>query len=304
MRYLIVLLFMLISAWTYGHCPNDPDDDHTQHLAKNPHISANEAHAVCRVQASVAPQTDTPAPAPAVSAPAPIVQPIAAETVVETPNTDEQTFARILENAQPAPTQLSVVSEQLPLRITEYMLRDGGSRRLPVWIELWNPNPESVSLKGYTFTWATRKFANVPWVYHVVTIGDFSIPAGSAAILTSKRLTRIWQYGGIADTQVYDLGIKHGRLLKSGWKIEDANGVEIYSVGRAFSKGGPVLEGNWKKRKSHEIYKSGKPPKPYFYGVEDDNGSPGFYYELTPKSPRLIKPKKIGMWARLKRKKS
>lgn len=207
----------------------------------------------------------------------------------------------IAPTAQSANEVVEVRRPLLPIIITEYMMRDGGGRELPVWIELHNPNAAVVALKGYTFTWATRKFANLPWEYHIHIIEDFSIPANSAVILASKRLTRISQYGGISEDQVYDLGIRHGRLLKSGWKLSDPRGIEIFSIGRAFDAGRVVLNGTWQMRESHERYASEQPSMPYFYGDANDKGSPGFYQERIPKAPRAIRRKHIGTWANLKR---
>lgn len=217
--------------------------------------------------------------------PDPTPQP-AMESVVETPDSEPEVVS----------TPLSVFIPK-PLLVTEHMMRDGGARRLPVWIELYNPNAVAVSMKGYTFTWASRKFANHPWMYHVVSIGDFSIPGNSAVILVSKA-TRDTE--GLADSEVYNLGIRHGRLLKSGWKITDTENNEVFSVGQAFGKGGPVLKGSWKIRESYQVYKSADPPMQRYYGAPDDKGSPGFF-EAIVAAPTVVKHTRIGLWANLKR---
>lgn len=215
---------------------------------------------------------------------------------LEFPPTTTQTF--------PEPEPQGKIKKQKPLppalqhiQVTEYMMRDGGQRGLPTWIELHNPNAIAVVLDGWTFTWATRRFVNSRWHLHTHTL-NHSIPAEGVVLLVSKT-TR--HFEGIEDSQVHNLGIQRGRLLKNGWKLTDAAGTEVFSIGRAFGKGSPVLAGSWNARKSHQRYPSESPATPHYYGNSGDSGSPGFYQELTPNAPRLIRPKRLGIWAKLRK---
>ena len=192
--------------------------------------------------------------------------------------------------------------------ITEYMLLDNG-RRLPHWIEIYNPNTTAVNLRGYTFTYATRKFASYPWTYHQQSLQRFEIPARSAAILVSHNFWRgSGRVEGLEENQVYQLNLnKH--VLKNGWVLQDANGYDVHRVGIAFrtdtqpNLGNPVVPahaGKW-IRQSWERYPSTDPTTPSYYGKWSDVGSPGFF-ELAPAAPTLQR-KSVGMWGSLKKRK-
>ena len=195
-----------------------------------------------------------------------------------------------------------------PIRVTEYMVRDwsksiGGN--LPQWIELYNPNIEAVNLKGWTFQYATRRFANHPYTIHTLTLAatadGFSIPGGGVAILATQRLPAR-KFSGIEATQVYNLNVEN--VLKRGWVLTDAEGKEVQRLGRkAFSALGdpmapPHQDG---KRVSYHAYRSEFPSESYYYGHSGDVGSPGFYKQPAPAAPSLIRPKRVGTWADLKR---
>ena len=202
-----------------------------------------------------------------------------------------------------------------PLRVTEYMVRDwsAGRRGLPQWIELHNPNAEAVNLKGYTFQYATRRFANHPYKIHTLTLAatedeEFSIPSGGVALLATQRLpedqrfpARQFSFSGIEATQVYALGIEN--VLKRGWVLTDADGAEVHRLGRdAFDAlGDPVAPPHKERvRVSYHAYKSESPSEPYYYGYSEDIGSPGFYEEPAPAAPSAVKRKRVGTWASLK----
>ncbi len=196
----------------------------------------------------------------------------------------------------------------LPIRITEYMVRDwsAGSSGLPQWIEVYNPNTEeTVNLKGYTFQYATRRSATAPHKVHTLTLAGtqdgFSIPGDGVAILSTRHLPA-WRFSGIEATQVYNLNIDN--VLKRGWVLTDADGAEIHRLGReAFSAfGDPVapLHQN-KARVSYQVVPSESPPEVYYYGHREDMGSPGFYEQPAPAAPSAVKRKRVGTWASLKR---
>ena len=198
-----------------------------------------------------------------------------------------------------------------PLRVTEYMVRDWskggviGNSNLPQWIELYNPNIEAVNLKGWTFQYATRRFRNQPYKVHTLTLAatedGFSIPGGGVAILATQRLPAR-KFSGIEATQVYNLNIEN--VLKRGWVLTDADGKEIQRIGReAFrALGDPVAPPHQDgARVSHHAYLSESPSEPYYYGHSGDIGSPGFYKSPPPAAPSLIRPKRVGTWAALKK---
>ena len=195
----------------------------------------------------------------------------------------------------------------LPIRITEYMVRDwsAGSSGLPQWIEVYNPNTEAVNLKGWTFQYATRRSANAPHKVHTLTLAGtqdgFSIAGGGVAILSTRKVPA-WRFSGIGASQVYNLNIDN--VLKRGWVLTDADGKEIQRLGRAaFSAlGDPVapLHQN-KARVSHQVLPSESPPEVYYYGHREDMGSPGFYEQPAPAAPSAVRRKQIGTWAALKK---
>ncbi len=202
---------------------------------------------------------------------------------------------------QPKPQPL------LPIRITEYMVRDwtAGIGGLPQWIEVYNPNTEAVNLKGWTFQYATRRSATAPHKVHTLTLAGtqdgFSIAGGGVAILSTGTVSA-WRFSGIEATQVYNLNIDN--VLKRGWVLTDADGAEIYRLGRAAfgALGDPVapLHQN-QARVSHQVVPSESPPEVYYYGHREDMGSPGFYEQPAPAAPSAVRRKQIGTWAALKK---
>ena len=220
-----------------------------------------------------------------------------------------------------APRQTRPASPVLqPIRVTEYMVRDWskggawiGNSNLPQWIELHNPNATAVNLKGWTFQYATRFFANQPYTIHTLTLAapegasedvlenGFSIPGGGVAILSTQQL-REEKFSGIEATQVYNLNIEN--VLKRGWVLTDANGKEVQRIGRdAFSAlRDPVAPRHQEgARVSYQVYLSESPSESYYYGDSRDIGSPGFYEQAAPSAPSAVRPKRIGTWAALKR---
>ena len=205
-----------------------------------------------------------------------------------------------------------------PLMITEWMLIDTG-RSHPQWIELYNPNNSAVNLNGYTFVYVTYHHS-AKWTFHTITLSSFMVPAKSAIILTSHDITDHIRhtFQGIKKSQIYHLNI-NGYHLKSGWLIKDADENELHRTGKAFREHGedttlhnpllsdpplvnPGVEWNWRnKRVSYKRYPSEEPEQgEYYYGSPNDVSSPG-YFESARAAPSLIRPKKIGTWAALKR---
>lgn len=189
------------------------------------------------------------------------------------------------------------VASQTPIRVTEYMVRDwSGQGGLPQWIEVHNPSPETVDMKGYIFQYATRKFANSPYKVYTLRLKAHSIPPGGTVIFAT-HMTR--HFSGIKAEQVYNLDIAN--VLKSGWVLSDARGREIHRIGRdAFNAlrdpVAPPHQGY--KRVSHEVYPSETPETEYSYG--GGIGTPGFYKEPAPAAPSASRRKKIMLWGELK----
>ena len=227
---------------------------------------------------------------------------------------------------------MQVVKTLDPIIITEYLLKDRPRYPIgypPQWIELYNPNNEPVSLKGWVFTYAHREFVNYPWRYTSITIAentetedgeiierDFQIPENTAVILATKS-ARHWGGIGIED-QVYVLGINN--YLKNGWHITDNEGNEFYRIGKAFNeygddpqyhntertRGNPQLPRYTKGtyRIAYQVYPSGEPKETHFYGYGNDIGTPGYFEDAVPSAPTLKvfgpKFKRTTTWAQLK----
>ena len=227
---------------------------------------------------------------------------------------------------------MQVVKKLDPIMITEYLLKDRPKYAIgypPQWIELYNPNNESVSLKDWVFTYAHREFVNYPWEYKSITIAentetedgeiierDFQIP-GNAAVILATKSARHWGGIGIED-QVYVLGINN--YLKNGWHITDNEGNEFYRIGKAFNeygddpqyhntertRGNPQLPGYTKgtHRVAYQVSPSREPRETHFYGYGNDIGTPGYFEAVAPSAPTLKvfgpKFKKTTTWAQLK----
>ena len=211
-----------------------------------------------------------------------------------------------------------------PLIVTEYMLRDwsrSGKGGLPQWIELYNPNPKPVSLEGYQFTHAYRRFVNAPWVYVTTSITGLTIPASGTALIANRSAgTGSWQISGISKKNVWIIPYGEERAqLKNGWYLTDPEGEVVHRIGTVFreypaddpsawdtSLGQPELPSHTSNgyRVSYQSFPSGSPDGDYFYGDENDVGSPRFY-EAAPAAPaasRLQRPKFTTTWGHLKRK--
>ena len=255
--------------------------------------------------------------------------------VADNPNTD-RTPTDISATASDAPKieqqVMQVVKTLDPIMITEYLLKDRPKYPIgdpPQWIELYNPNNEPVSLRGWVFTYTHREFVNYPWQYTSITIAentetedgeiierDFQIPANTAVILATTS-ARHWGGIGIED-QVYVLGINN--YLKNGWHITDNEGNEFYRIGKAFNeygddpqyhntertRGNPQLPGYTKGtyRVAYQVYPSREPKETHFYGYNNDIGTPGYFETVVPSAPTLKvfgpKFKKTTTWAQLK----
>ena len=220
------------------------------------------------------------------------------------PVVNEQQFSPATQNpvvSVPVSKPKPVMSVSQRLLVTEYMLLDNG-RKEPHWIEVYNPNTVAVDLAGYTFThgeWHSRN----KYSHHKQTLMKFEIPAKSAIILASHDITKhIGDHiGGLDKKQIYQLNLNQ-YVLKSGWLFQDPQGNDIYRVGRAFDLGGPVIPphaGKW-IRQSHHRYPSADAPSKTYYGEPHDVGTPGFF-EHAPAAPALIRPKRFGIWADLKK---
>ena len=266
---------------------------------------------------------ETPAPTPTPRQPTPAPAPTPAPTsgggtiTVTTSTTTTDTTSG---GGQPQ-TQTTIDDDKTrmepvapPLEkvwVTEYMLLDSG-RHLPHWIEVYNPNAVAVDIKGYTFSYATRKFANAKWEHHPQTLESFEIPAKDAIILVSHDITKKRfgdTFGGIEKAHIYQLNINQ-YVLKSGWLLQDAQGNDIHRIGQAFendthpSLGNPVVPQHIKgARQSWHRYKSADAPERSYYGKSSDVATPGFflYAPAAPAAPALIRPKRFGIWANLKK---
>lgn len=206
----------------------------------------------------------------------------------------------------PTPQQDTVPPQQdAPMRIevTEYMVRDwspqsGGG--LPQWVEVYNPNPDPVDLDGWTFQYATRAAVNHPYRFRNISISEATIaPEGTLIFVTRKVRRGVGP--AIQDSQIYNLRID--TVLKFGWKIIGPDNEVIHQIGTAFGgEEDPVAPLHQDgARVSYHVIESVDPSESYYYGAEQDIGSPGFHEPALPSAPALIRPKKISVWADLKR---
>ena len=224
---------------------------------------------------------------------------------VENPTTEStpvgETPASGTETQVPPPVQIEMpIADPTRVLATEWMLRDLGWR-VPQWIEFWNANPVAIDLTGWTFEYATRKFANHPYIIHKVVLTEFSLPADEGMIFASYTATETT----IPPEKVYSLNIDY--VLKRGWRLTTADGTVVHAIGEAFTgkknqrppEG--TLRGTWRDqiRVSYQHYKSGDPETPFLYGHKNDIGSPT-YYDPVRAVPSLSKPKRITLWGKLK----
>ena len=239
----------------------------------------------------------------------PVDNPISEDTSNQNEPEEEATQINVSKSVAETVPQQASKPKVRDVLVTEYMLLDNG-RRLPHWIEIYNPNTTTVNLSGYTFTYATRQFANYPWTYHRQTLGNFEIRVGGAVILTSHKLARrAGNVEGLAENQVYQLNL-NSYVLKNGWLIQDSYGNDVHRIGIAFrtdtqpNLGNPIVPPHVGKtrswiRQSWKTYPSTDPTTTSYYGKWDDIGSPGFF-ESAPAAPTLHR-KSVGMWADLKK---
>ena len=208
-----------------------------------------------------------------------------------------------------------------PLIVTEYMLRDwtkptrGG---LPQWIELYNPNAKPVSLDGYQFTHAYKRFANHPWIYVTASITGLTIPASDAALIANRSAgTGSWQMGGVSKEDVWIIPYDEERAqLKNGWHLTDPNGKVVHRIGTVFREYPTDAQSEWDTslgvpelpshtsdgyRVSYQSFPSESPSESHFYGSQNDMSSPGFYEAAAPAAPSLQRPKLTTTWGILKR---
>ena len=304
--------YLRTNSWRYSaatakyHEDKGKDADDTNNSYSHHHLDNED---------SPPPVDEQPVDQPTVNQPT-ITQPtITQPTTVATGGTSEgvsspQPVGPVAAGSAPQERRPEPTPMQ-PLRVTEYMLRDWskggviGNSNLPQWIELYNPNIEAVNLKGWTFQYATRRFRNQPYKIHTLTLAatedGFSIPGGGVAILSTQQLHER-KFSGIEATQVYNLNIEN--VLKRGWVLTDADDKEVQRLGRdAFSAlwdpvAPPHQDG---ARVSHHVYLSESPSESYYYGDSGDIGSPGFYEQAAPAAPSLVRQKRIGTWADLKK---
>ena len=225
---------------------------------------------------------------------------------VEESGTPEGTSKSSVEKLTPTPegTSKSSVGKPTPtpadpkqVFATEWILLDLG-RSVPQWIEFYNANPIEINLKGWKFHYAVTQ--NFKTHLKIITLTDFLIPAGEAAILA----TAATKQSTVDPEKVYNLDI--GYVLKSGWKLTDADGTIIHAIGEKFTgiartkpPYGTFEGAKWRdvKRVSHKNYPSGEPTTASYYGHRDDITHPG-HHEPVQAAPSSLR--RITMWGKLK----
>ena len=176
---------------------------------------------------------------------------------------------------EPTPTPEPIADPKRVLA-TEWILVDNG-RSVPQWIEIWNNNPVEIDLTGWKFHHVS--FENFKTKEKIVTLTEFSIPAGEAVILASHAT----QKKTVAPEQVYNLDI--GYVLKKGWKLTTADGIVVHAIGEIFTgieRTRPQygrIEGSWRapSRISHKNYPSDAPETPHYYGHAGDQAHPAHH---------------------------
>ena len=185
----------------------------------------------------------------------------------------------------------------IPLQGTEYMVATwgNGQKKLPQWIEIYNPNTLAVNLVGYEFTYVFKKQT------HSITLRHFLIPPQGVIILATHIPRQRYRYGGISDAQVYNLQIENA--LKQGWLFKDPLGNIIFQTGKRFGeKKDPIKpERQGISRVSFNVYDSEHTRDTYFFGFGADVSTPGFYEPKIPRSPILLRQRMKTTWASLKR---
>lgn len=310
-RYLILAL-MLVSSVSYAHkvdgwwhtsgmrANEDDKFSHSHPLSQNYPPSQNDPR-----------QRGTPQPLTSVT-------PTSDDTTAQ----DDSGATVATVNAPPLeslPARAFTATQSF--RVTEYMLRDwsrGSGGGLPQWIELYNPNTKPVSLDGYQFTHAYKRFANHPWVYVTASMTGLTIPASDVALIANKSAgTGAWQISGISKEDVWIIPYDEERAeLKNGWHLTDPNGKVVHRIGAVFRKYPASAPSDWDSslgvpelpshtsdgyRVSYQSLPSGDPDEDRFYGSQNDVGSPGFYEAAAPAAPSLQRPKLTTTWGHLKR---
>ena len=199
---------------------------------------------------------------------------------------------------EPTPTPEPIADPKRVLA-TEWILVDNG-RSVPQWIEIWNNNPVEIDLTGWKFHHVS--FENFKTKEKIVTLTEFSIPAGEAVILASHATEK----KTVAPEQVYNLDI--GYVLKKGWKLTTADGIVVHAIGEIFTgieRTRPQygrIEGSWRapSRISHKNYPSDAPETPHYYGHAGDQAHPAHHAPVRS-APSLSRPKQITVWGDLKK---
>ncbi len=185
----------------------------------------------------------------------------------------------------------------IPLQVTEYMVEGwaNGQKKLPQWIEVYNPNTLAVNLVGYEFSYVFKKQT------HAIQLRHFLIPPEGAVILATHIPRQRYRYEGISDAQVYNLDIENA--LRLGWSLKDSTGQMISEVGKAFGqKDAPVKPARvGLSRVSYNVYASEDPKTAYFFGFREDVSTPGFHDPPIPRSPALLRQKMRTTWASFKK---
>lgn len=217
------------------------------------------------------------------------------------------------------PTRLIHKTAPDPRRVyeTEFMLVDLGGGE-PQWIELFNANSQEIDLTGWKFEYrvAMGHLGNLRT--HHITLADLKIPGRSVIILTTHETT----ITSLDAEKIHVLrnpqGKSIGYVLKSGWRltVPGTNGGEDIIISEQprdeFNNGrfgdGKIQKTfhgkvNWSEQtRTSSEYRPSAEVEQGYYGHENDIGTPGFYEPPPPAAPTLQKPKRITMWANLKRK--
>lgn len=184
-----------------------------------------------------------------------------------------------------------------PLQITEYMVHTwgDGQRKLPQWIEIYNPNTLAVNLVGYEFSYVFKKQS------YSIQLRHFLIPPEGAIILATHIPRQRYRYGGISESQVYNLKIENG--LKQGWSLKDPFGEIISETGKSFGqKENPIVPARvGLSRMSYNVYGSERTKVAYFFGFRKDVSTPGFHEPQIPRSPVLLRQRMKTTWAAFKK---
>lgn len=204
-----------------------------------------------------------------------------------------------LTTVTPQPEPIAASADPKRVLATEWILVDHG-RSVPQWIEIWNNNPVEIDLTGWKFHYVS--FENFKTKEKIVTLTEFSIPAGEAVILASHATEK----KTVTPEKIYNLNI--GYVLKTGWKLTTADGIVVHAIGETFTgiertrPQAGTIEGNFRtpSRISHKNYPSNDPETPHYYGHTGDQAHPAHHAPVRA-APSLSRPKQITVWGHLKR---